>query len=38
MPDLEELGDDLRESLTELVEAAVGPKPRRRSRKPVAAQ
>jgi diacylglycerol O-acyltransferase / wax synthase len=38
MPDLDALGDDLRESLAELVEAAAGPQPRRRSRKPVAAQ
>jgi diacylglycerol O-acyltransferase / wax synthase len=38
MPDLEELGEDLRESLAELVEAAAGPKPRKRARKPVPAQ
>src|SRR3954453_17806429 len=36
MPDLEELGDDLRESLAELV-AAAGPAPRRRRRTPAAA-
>ena len=38
LPDLEDLGEDLRHSLAELVEAAAGPKPRKRARKPVPAQ
>ena len=33
MPDIEELGDALRESLAELLEAAGGDKPRRRRRR-----
>ena len=37
MPDIEELGDALRESLAELVEAAGGDKPRRRRRRTVSA-
>jgi diacylglycerol O-acyltransferase len=36
MPDIEALGDDLRESLAELV-AAAGPPPRRRRRSAAAA-
>jgi hypothetical protein len=37
LPDIEELGDALRESLLELVEAASGGKPRRRRRSTVQA-